>query len=76
MDAMNFAFVRASSLKYLHPFRANVREAYDQFSTFFLLCASQLSEWGLPDQFSTLALKLLREFPHVLCDLVRMSWLI
>ena len=53
---MNFPFVRASSLKYLHPFRPDVREVYDQFST--------------------LALKLLREFPHALCDLVLMSWLI
>ena len=52
---MNLPFVRASSLKYLHPFRADVGEDYNQFST--------------------VALKLLREFPHLLCDLVLMSWL-
>ena len=31
VNAMTFPFVRASSLKYLHPFRTEVREVYDQF---------------------------------------------
>ena len=54
MDAMNLTFLRASSLNHLHPFRADFREAYDQFSTLALklpqefpqaLCDLVLMRW-------------------------------